>query len=536
VSTRTLKSAFGWILCASAATAGAATEPVVLAAAPGYDDRLIDGGSLAADVSADDFAGHDPDGWPRAMFVEGITSRIDHGDTSLDESGARLGGMLDTPDYGAFTLDAIFRSSNDDENGSGSQFTLVQRDFPMNGGWRVNNALGVSNTPASDLARQQYRFFMPTIPMNGAATEWRQGDRLQIHASVGEPGLFAGIYLPTFEGLGGTQGGAGLQWNFTDDWSAAVQMIDMERVHTTLRNSSQELSSQSWFGALAWKTPDAMAQVNFVDSITDGESGEFAGWIDTAIRTGRTWHTMGAFYLDPDLIWGNQPLSSDSKGGYYRAAYQSRQWAMDGGVDYVASVSGQSDATVYGTGYARYQYSYDIGVGGGANIRHSDSEAWSTFGFADVSNRWGIGRGQLGYARSDTQDGTQLTLNQTWNTQAGRRLSTALSVGHENLDAYSSNTVGLAVYGGGDLTGTLSLDMSARWDTTFGDASADNWLANVALNYVLIPIYGPVGAAGATVISYSVASYGALFLHPRTRPAGWMMTRAMIAPIRYLFR
>ena len=61
-------------------------------------------------------------------------------------------------------------------------------------------------------------------------------------------------------------------------------------------------------------------------------------------------------------------------------------------------------------------------------------------------------------------------------------------------------------------------------------------IANVALNYVLIPIYGPVGAAGATVISYSVASYGALFLHPRTRPAGWMMTRAMIAPIRYLFR
>lgn len=61
-------------------------------------------------------------------------------------------------------------------------------------------------------------------------------------------------------------------------------------------------------------------------------------------------------------------------------------------------------------------------------------------------------------------------------------------------------------------------------------------LANVALNYVLIPSHGPVGAAAATVISYSVASYGALFFHPKTRPAGWMMTRALVAPIRYLFR
>ena len=484
----TLAPAFAWILCTSAAASGAASDPVVQEGETGYRDQLIDGGSLPVEVSADGFAGRNPDGWPRAMFVEAITSRVTQDDDDIDESGVRVGGFLDTPDYGAFTLDAVFRSSNDrQDNGSGSQFTLVQRDLPMNGGWFFNNALGVTNTPASDLARRQYRFYVPTIPMNGAATEWRLGDELQFHASVGEPGLFTGIYLPTFDGLGGIQGSGGLQWNFSDDWSAAVQMIDMERVHLQLQDSAQELSTQSWFGAVSWNTPDAMTQFNIVQSTIDNQPDELGGWFDSGLRTGRTWHTMGAFYLEPNLIWANQPLPSDSKGGYYRAAFQSRQWALDGGVDYVAPVDGPGDPTTYGTGYARYQYSSGLGFGGGANYRHNGSDAWSTFGFADVENRWGIGRGQLNYARDDERDGTQFTLDQTWNTQVGRRLSTALAVGHENLDAYSASNVGLAVYGGGNIFDGLSLDLSARWDTTFGDASTDNWLVNLALNWAFAP-------------------------------------------------
>lgn len=61
-------------------------------------------------------------------------------------------------------------------------------------------------------------------------------------------------------------------------------------------------------------------------------------------------------------------------------------------------------------------------------------------------------------------------------------------------------------------------------------------ILNVVLNFALIPRYGAIGAAAATVISYAAASYGSLFLHSKTRPAALMMTRALVAPARYVFR
>jgi PST family polysaccharide transporter len=57
-------------------------------------------------------------------------------------------------------------------------------------------------------------------------------------------------------------------------------------------------------------------------------------------------------------------------------------------------------------------------------------------------------------------------------------------------------------------------------------------LTNVALNLLLIPAHGAVGAAIATVISYAGAGWLALFLSPRTRPMGWMMTRSLLLPLR----
>lgn len=53
---------------------------------------------------------------------------------------------------------------------------------------------------------------------------------------------------------------------------------------------------------------------------------------------------------------------------------------------------------------------------------------------------------------------------------------------------------------------------------------------NVLLNIILIPQYGMMGAAIATLISYAGASYFALLLSARTRPVFWMMSTAFITP------
>lgn len=56
---------------------------------------------------------------------------------------------------------------------------------------------------------------------------------------------------------------------------------------------------------------------------------------------------------------------------------------------------------------------------------------------------------------------------------------------------------------------------------------------NVLLNLWLIPGYGAVGAAIATVISYACAGWLALFVMPRTRPMGRMMARSLLLPLRW---
>jgi PST family polysaccharide transporter len=58
-------------------------------------------------------------------------------------------------------------------------------------------------------------------------------------------------------------------------------------------------------------------------------------------------------------------------------------------------------------------------------------------------------------------------------------------------------------------------------------------LMNVALNLVLIPAHGAVGAALATVVSYACAGWLALFLADRTRPMGWAMAKALLLPLRW---
>ncbi len=53
---------------------------------------------------------------------------------------------------------------------------------------------------------------------------------------------------------------------------------------------------------------------------------------------------------------------------------------------------------------------------------------------------------------------------------------------------------------------------------------------NVALNFLLIPRYGGMGAVIATCVAYWFAAHGASLLLPRLRSTGCMLTRALVYP------
>ena len=59
-------------------------------------------------------------------------------------------------------------------------------------------------------------------------------------------------------------------------------------------------------------------------------------------------------------------------------------------------------------------------------------------------------------------------------------------------------------------------------------------VVNVLLNLILIPRFSGQGAALATLFSYAVSSYFFLFLHSKTRPLAFKMSKSLILPLRLL--
>jgi O-antigen/teichoic acid export membrane protein len=55
-------------------------------------------------------------------------------------------------------------------------------------------------------------------------------------------------------------------------------------------------------------------------------------------------------------------------------------------------------------------------------------------------------------------------------------------------------------------------------------------IINICLNYLLIPVYGAMGAVTASLFSYWFTVHGTCFLFKPLRPTGWMLARAMLYP------
>jgi hypothetical protein len=254
---------------------------------------------------------------------------------------------------------------------------------------------------------------------------------------------------------------------------------------------SQRISSTTGYLTAAWQDGPSRAQLNLIDGSVDGDGNALGVWLDASRTFGASTQTVGAFRIDPNLAWGNQLITSDVEGGYYRLDYQSRRWLADFDVDQVSSVSGAGSNTTFLTGDVRYQLSRDSGIGGVVNLRRSDSDhAWSAEGYLDEVNSYGTGRGQLDYATDpQTQDAT-LTLQQTWNMPAGERLATSTAIDRIRTSSSAnlqqdSTVVRLAVYGGGDLSARLAVNGTVQWATAVQGQAAPARSADVSLTYQL---------------------------------------------------
>jgi hypothetical protein len=465
-----------------------------------FQDRYIAGGSLAPDITTSEESDGDGQGLARSLQVDGVVSALSSRDggtsSNVVENGVVVRSQWETQGYGAWSLDGSVRTGGSDlgpsEQGQGGVIALRERGMPFDGDWQADNALGDINTADIGLARFQPRFYLPTTPMQGGSTEWRGPDGLQLIAGGGVPGLYDGIEVPNFRTLGGSVATAGAQWSPASNWTVGGQLNEAHDVNLAIGSivdGAALLSSTTELLTAAWQDHGERLQFDFLNGDTSGKANGVGAWVDGSITQGRFQQSAGLFRIDPNMTWGNQLISDDMQGGYYRIDYQSRQWQADAGIDEVRSVSGLGSDTTFLTGDARYQMSRDWGIGSVANISRTEgANGWSLEGYLDHLNGFGTGRAQADFASTPNGRDTTLTLNQAWSTSVGLRLSTSGYIERINGAVVNdlnedSTLVGLAAAGGGQFTTRLGVEGNVQWARAVQGSAAPGVSTNVSLTY-----------------------------------------------------
>jgi hypothetical protein len=477
----------------SSAPAGKASPAVAIP----YEDRLIEGGTLAPDSAADGGASYNADGWPRYWRIEGVTSYFDQQGQITRENGLRLSAFLDTPQYGALSIDATARVR------PGSFIaTIVQRDMAFGGNWRANNSLGVVTTLGIDLTRSQYRFYLPTFPTLGATTEWIHDGDIQVQASAGEPGNFDGFRLSGFQSLHGSLATVGAQWAFSPQWQAGLQLVEAHGVDSPYAIDGGTIDSRAAYASVSWSGSTTRLQANVLasDATSLGETVNANGiWFDGTTVWDRAIHHYGVFRLEPGLTWGYQPINNDIEGAYYRIAYQSLRWQMDGGIDRIYPVSGRGSNATFLTLNGRYQLNARTGIGGnGSYLDSGGQRAYTASVYGDLNWSQGSSRLQFGVANNNnvpSNQAEQVTLDHAWNMPAGTRLSTSLTAtrdetgsvgpGDASIPGSTIRRLGISVLGGGDITNNVSVDANLQYNLYSRGASASGVYGNVNVNWRL---------------------------------------------------
>lgn len=459
-----------------------------------YQDRVIDPESLAP-LPEDEESLFDASGLPRSWRIEALVSHVERGDQDYAEFGLNFGGHRETENHGSLSLDGtLFR--RDGIRGEPAEWigsvTLWQRGLFVGEGWKVDNGLGVLNTPTVPLQRSQYRFFLPSVPFVGASTLWQDNaDGLHFQGAIGRAGVFSGSRIVAFDQADGNVASFGAQWRWAQGWSGSVSglLTDGLIVPDPINGSQfQDGRTEAVLAATAWEGRNHRVQLNLQAS--SGYLGDAnGGWLDAQSRFGRYTWNYGLFHLGEDLAWGALPINSDARGAYARVGYQSARWSWNAGLDHIDSVSGHSFEGDYASLFARYQLRHNLGIGGNLNIRDSDSYTdYSSRWFLDRRGRWGQTRVQLDQARTGggEREDWLLSIDQDLPVRRGSRLSLSAGAGFRDTEGVGrTDTFMLSALGGIELGDRTSLDGNIRWTHDDGPEAFRGLDMNISLNHRL---------------------------------------------------
>ena len=543
-----------------------------------YVDRLIDGGALPLATKPGDDSTGDRKGNMRSLVVELGGSRIlpkaqiegvntDSIDQPQEELGLTVSGRYQTVNYGLLGVDAQLRTGTaaqafDTTGGSSidGALTLSSVGLPLGNGWLVDSSLGNVTTQAIDLVGLQQRFFIPTSPLLGASVQFQSYDRLakqtsgiepvpvaSLNLSIGEPGLLGGIRLGNFAGLSGISMAAGGQAELSRSVSVGFQAVGVDDSRdpfaiiapTAGPQDRDRLSSQAALASIKIDNDGFQLQANAIWSNLTGapdrnlsirETGKAGGfWVDGSLRRGRTAHSGGIYYFDPNLAWGTAAIVNNAYGAYYRFATSSQRWRWTASVDAVESVDGRSSRGILANVDVRRQLTFRtaVGVNGTGRVANGQS-ASQILGFVDVTSTIGATRFEAGWSNDPASNLYRIGWNQNWTLPpwlpSGSRLNTQLSFDHRRVlqpptisgnpaDVERANSLGIGISAGANPVNGVTVDATLAYRSN-ASRSAQS-------------LFGPVDSTGGVLdvlASQQDQAFSATLVATARLSSHWTMT------------
>ncbi|RYF53795.1 MAG: hypothetical protein EOO27_25295, partial [Comamonadaceae bacterium] len=402
----------------------------------------------------------------RAWSIEnrigfGESNSTGFGRQRATEIGVRAEYRRETLNYGEFVLQADQRHlSGDTDAGlysigslgyarktTSQRITLRNLAFPITSQTFADTTLGDMYSEVTDGLSRNDRLSLGTSTVRGLATRVFNSE-LDIRVGMGERGYLAGGPYPGFEKSQGSLGWIGATQRIAGNWYVAGQIDRANNIPASYYSlfapeGYGSKSVTSWATAVGYgsasPTDDSLkARVTLLGSQTSSNTpgvatGSAQGiFLEASARTGRFRHVFGVYSADPNLYFGDYPLQTGTRGGFWR-------------IDHSAG---------------RLNW--------GAAVDHERAAPDNSFNL-------------VGYRRTSLSGNFQYLLDRQSSVGGNLALYQTRYEGSENLDNYSSG-------------GTRSLYGYAFWQTRFGDLPRSRFSVTVRRNQAIV--LGGLNATG----------------------------------------
>ncbi|MEO8103716.1 MAG: hypothetical protein ABI790_14430 [Betaproteobacteria bacterium] len=461
----------------------AAPAAVVKPAEPKYLDALITGVAIEDDPV--DASGRPLPTEPGQRFVSVEYSADLHQQQgrgrSADQSVA-LQVRRETENWGEWFVDAAGMHSSGQQDfslpggRSGGRATLYHNAFPVTEGWIANTALGVIRNPLNTAVTNSFRITLPS-PLYAGLDAQLGNDSREFRVAAGNFGVLKGLSGSAFETTRGHFASTGANFRFGEQWFLGMQSMHVREVPTLPDHDS-------FVAAIQQELPDRAGKWSF-RALADSK-GQHGAWADADLSWERTRYRIGAYQLDPQLLWADAQIANDQRGAYLRVDQRGLRQSLYGGINYADSnldrdASRGGQRSVDGFAGISLRPSRSLSLGGTLSLQsivpHSAGGAGSKVasGSAFVSYTGPFGGSRLDVARYQVRP--ELTareyvdsmgISHDWPALNGYAISSAFSASREYavLDTTRRQSFSLA------LRSPATSDF--HWDFALALARVDN--------------------------------------------------------------